>query len=70
LSDNTLWNVRGVSEQARNMARKAAGMRDMFMGAWVEEAIKRQFEADMEAAGVRQKCEPATGIRIVAYKKP
>ena len=42
------WNLKGVSEEARNAAKMAAEKTGQSLGVWVERAIMNQAQADLK----------------------
>ena len=43
---NSMWNVRGVGEEARRAAKVAAAAAGTTVGAWIENAIAKQAGAE------------------------
>ena len=43
---NSMWNVRGVGEEARRVAKVAAAAAGTTVGAWIENAIAKQAGAE------------------------
>ena len=66
-----MWHIRGVSEEARRMAKGAAGLTGITLGKWLETAIANQADLDsgprpvLTVEGLRAAIQPKAGTQKV-----